>query len=65
MGRGLCCIKKEGKKIKTEEKIEGDLAANIIIVLLGWRLSVRSILRLCKPGIGNYLPLCGQGRNIL
>lgn len=26
MGRGLCCIKKEGKKIKTEEKIEGDFS---------------------------------------
>lgn len=56
--------KKEGKKIKTEEKIEGDLAANITIVLLDWSLSVRSILRLCRPGIGKYLHLCGQGRNI-
>lgn len=45
--------KREGKNIKLEEEVEGDLAASIIIVLLDWRPSLRSILRLCRPSIGN------------
>lgn len=45
--------KSEGKNIKSEEKVEVYSAASIIIVLLDWRLSLRSVLRLCRPTIGS------------
>lgn len=49
----IMMYKSEGKNIKPEEKVEEYLAASIIIVLLDWRLSLRSILRLCRPTIGS------------
>lgn len=45
--------RREGKNIKSEEKVERDLAANVITVLLDWSLNLKSIVRLCKPSIGN------------
>lgn len=52
-GERIMMYKREGKTIKPEEKVEGDLVASIIIVLLDWRLRFRSILRLYRPSIGN------------